>query len=453
VAIPLTFLLGLWTVGRRAALVGATCVAFSPYMIYFSTEARPYMLVLFLALLSTLALLRALDTGWPGWWVAYAACTCGAAYTHYTVIFILVPQLAWAMWTQPKARRALIAANVAAGVAYLPWLGGLQEDLHAPSFIPTLVPVNLHTLQLIFVSYWIGHPAIPIKRMPGELAVALAATGLAIGLFGLVEGLRKAGRLRWRLSPRSTLVIVLAVAPALLVVLYSWARVDVLGGGNLIASWPGLALAIGALVTSPLRRTLWVAAVALTLVAFSIGGAKMITPVAQRPNTAAAVAFINRVGTSGDPIVSVPVFDNPLSELDVALADAGSSQHHPVLRLGVPPLAEQLSHLNGPHPQPQFFGLTVTPPQVVARQAVALAHNGTLFLVSPSGHSPTFLKDYPNNPISLFAIALPGHFRLVEQMTFPSLFPISSESVYVFRDTNATAPRSPNRGADPVASR
>ena len=55
-AIPLTFLLGLWTVGRRAGLVGAVCVALSPYMIFFSTEARPYMLVLFLALLSTLAL-------------------------------------------------------------------------------------------------------------------------------------------------------------------------------------------------------------------------------------------------------------------------------------------------------------------------------------------------------------------------------------------------------------
>ena len=49
-AIPLTFLLGLWTVGRRAALVGATCVALSPYMIFYSTEARPFMLVLFFSL-------------------------------------------------------------------------------------------------------------------------------------------------------------------------------------------------------------------------------------------------------------------------------------------------------------------------------------------------------------------------------------------------------------------
>ena len=80
-AIPLTFLLGLWTVGRRAAVVGAAFVALSPYMIFYSTEARPFMLMLFLTLLSTLALLRALDSDQNVWWVAYAACSCGAVYS------------------------------------------------------------------------------------------------------------------------------------------------------------------------------------------------------------------------------------------------------------------------------------------------------------------------------------------------------------------------------------
>ena len=126
-AIPLTFLLGLWTVGRRAALVGATCMALAPFMIFFSTDARPFMLVLFFALLSTLALLRALDTGRLAWWAAYAASSCAAAYTHYTVVFLLVVQLGWALWTQPRARKPLVLANAAAVVAYLPWLGGLPR--------------------------------------------------------------------------------------------------------------------------------------------------------------------------------------------------------------------------------------------------------------------------------------------------------------------------------------
>jgi len=446
-AIPLTFLLGLWTVGRRAALVGAACVALSPYMIYFSTEARPYMLVLFLALLSTLALLRALDSGRLRWWVAYAACTCAVAYTHYTVVFFLVPQVVWALWTQPRERRALIAANVAAGLAYLPWLGGLREDLHAPNLIPFLVPVNIHNIGLILENTWIGQPTFLFFPQPGELAVALAAAGLAVGLLGLIENARGHDRLQWWLQPRTALILVLAVAPAVLVALYSWTRVDILVGQNLIASWPGLALAIGALVTSPRRRPLWLAAAALTLGAFAIGGAKMLAPASQRPNANAAVAFIDRVGTSGDPIVSAPFFANPLSELDVALAGAGQSQRHPVLRLGVPPLAEQLSPLSGPHPQPQFFGLPQTPPQELARQAAALARQGTLFLVFcryPEGKPPSLATSnlLKRNRISvdLFLRSLPGSFHVVEQVTYPGFSSLFLETVDVIRDTGLKRP-------------
>ena len=161
-AIPLTFLLGLWTVGRRAALVGATCVALAPFMIFTSTEARPFMLGLFFALLSTLTLLRALDTGRLVWWAAYAASSCAAAYTHYTVVFLLVVQLGWALWTQPRARKYLVLANVVAAVAYIPWLGGLRNDLHAPDNQIGL-PVSFHLLKVVLENWSIGDTVIPIS--------------------------------------------------------------------------------------------------------------------------------------------------------------------------------------------------------------------------------------------------------------------------------------------------
>jgi mannosyltransferase len=434
-AIPLTFLLGLWTVGRRAALVGASCVALSPYMIFYSTEARPYMLVLFLALLSTLSLLRALDSGRLGWWVAYSACSCAAAYSHYSVVFLLVTQLAWAFWTQPRARRALVVANVAAGLAYLPWLGGLRQDLHAPNLIGVLSPpLNPHNIGIIFEGFWIGHPLIRINLLPGGLAVALAAVGLAVGVLGVA--LRARGNSRWwRLPPRTTLIVLVAFAPAVMVALYSWARVDILAGQFFIASWPGLALAIGALVTSP-PRPLRLTAVVLTLGAYGIGAAMMLGSAAQRPNIDATVAYIDRVGTDGDPIVSEPFSANPLSEFDIALADAGLSRYHPVLRLGVPPLSEQLPHLAGPNPQPVFFVLPVTPPQVVARQAVDLAHNGTIFLVS-AANSLVFNQagiNRSNLTIDAFLAALPARYHVVGHTMFPSYEGNVPQSVYVIRD-------------------
>ena len=39
-SIPLTYLLGLRTVGRPAALVGAALVALSPFQIFYATEAQ-----------------------------------------------------------------------------------------------------------------------------------------------------------------------------------------------------------------------------------------------------------------------------------------------------------------------------------------------------------------------------------------------------------------------------
>ena len=449
-AIPLTFLLGLWTVGRRAALVGATCVALAPFMIFFSTEARPFMLALFLALLSTLTLLRALDTGRLGWWAAYAAGSCAAAYTHYTVVFLLVVQLGWALWTQPWARKYLVLANVAAAVAYIPWLGGLREDLHAPNNQIGL-PVTFHQLKIILENWSIGSDATPIEQLPGKLALVLAGAALAVGVVGLVQRLRTDNPSSRALSSRTVLIILLAVAPAVLIAVYSWTRADILDPRNLIPSWPGLALAIGALVISP-AKPLRLAAVALTLGAFAIGAEKMLEPVTRRPDVNAAVAFIDRVGTTGDPIVDGPWFANPVSELDVALGESGSptytpgntedtahpatpAQAHPVIRLGSPPLAEQFAVLASPHPQPNFSGLPITPPQEVARQATALARHGTIFLVIPDTSIKPLLDFFPNSSISLFVKALPSRFHIVRQVSFLGYSGHIPTAVYVFRDT------------------
>ena len=134
-AIPLTYLLGLWTVGRRAALVGAALVALSPFLIFYTTEARAYGLVLLLVILSTLTLLRALETRRVRWWAAYAACSCAVAYTHYPPVFLLAGQFAWAFWTRPDARTALVAANAAAALAYLPWLPTVLDNTGSPGAV------------------------------------------------------------------------------------------------------------------------------------------------------------------------------------------------------------------------------------------------------------------------------------------------------------------------------
>ena len=368
------------------------------------------------------------------WWVAYAVCTCGAMYTHYTAVFVLVVQLVWALWTQPQARKYLVMANVAVVLAYIPWLNGLREDLHAPNFIGVAAPLKTHIILSILETTAIGHPLLNIGRLPGRFTAVLAGAGLVVGLIGLILKARTSTRLRWRPTSLTTLVVLLALAPACLELIYSWARASVFGGPFLIASWPGLALTIGVIVTRP-SRPLWMVAAALTLGAYAIGGILMLGSAAQRPHADAVVAYINRVGTPGDPVVSLTYFANPYSEVDVALADDGQPTRYPVLRLGSPSLAEQLAPLSRPNPQPVFFGLPVIPPQQVAASAAASARHGTIFLIS---FSSSILPSNANAETRQFLQALPARFHVVTRINYPGLAGGYLMKLYVIRTTGSS---------------
>jgi hypothetical protein len=145
----------------------------------------------------------------------------------------------------------------------------------------------------------------------------------------------------------------------------------------------------------------------------------------------------------------VSFFGNPLSELNAALAGTSSFTYtsgntedharrpgkdpHAVLRLNVPPLAEQFRYLASPNPEPVLVGLPLTPAPEVARQAASLARNGTVFLVTDFAIRPdVLLKKDTNSTISQFLKALPPGFHIVEHVTYPT--DISPESVHVFRE-------------------
>src|SRR5450631_1430317 len=131
--LPVVYLLGLRTVGRPAALLATALTALSPFMIYYSAEARSYSVLMFLVTSSTLAMLLAIDTRRTRWWVLYAVCSCAAIYTHYTCGFVLAVQFAWIIWAHPDLRRPMVLANVGVIVGLLPWTSGLINDFHSPT--------------------------------------------------------------------------------------------------------------------------------------------------------------------------------------------------------------------------------------------------------------------------------------------------------------------------------
>jgi hypothetical protein len=433
--IPLTYLLGRWTVGVRAGLVAAMVVALSPFLIFYSTEARPYALLVLLCLLSTLALLQALRTDGRGWWAAYAVFSCAAAYTHFTAVFLLVAQLAWAFVTRPQARRPLVVANGAAAIGFLPWLPELIKTSKSPGtkLYEELEPFGLHAIRIDLGHWSIGHPFFTLQTVPGEVASVLALVGVAVAALGVMLTMRAQRVGVLRLPPEAVLAVVLAFAAPVGTAIYSDLRESVWGSRNLISSWPGFAVLLGGMLIyarAPLRAV----AVGLIIAAYAIGAVKMTETSHQRPDYESAAAYIDRIDQKSAPVVDlVAPTPGPPTATEAALALDGAGARHPVLRIGLPPLTAVLKA--APYAQ-----LATPSGEAIAREASALAGTGLLFIVAPTSTPIGSLESARRahirggvGQLGMFASflgALPARFHPITSRTYPGFAPVT---VYVYR--------------------
>src|SRR6202035_9689 len=277
-----------------------------------------------------------------------------------------------------------------------------------------------------------------LTMLPDRVATAILVAGLAAALLGVALRARSGNgnRLLPRVSAGTVLVVVLVVAPLAAIAIYSSLGPSVWEARNLIAAWSGLSLAVGALLTSP-HGFLRAAAVALVIVAYAIGASKMLDRSDQRPDYNSAVSFIDRVGSSGDPVIDfAPVTPGPLTELDAAFAQAGRSSRwrHPVLRLKYPSLSALLR-------APPYAQVPPTPPAAVISRAAHLARGHLLFVVA-LGQGRVWPDVLPK--------LLRASFRRVETRTFAGFVPTS---VYVFRNNqNSLGSATPSHPGIPSPS-
>lgn len=340
--IPLTYALGIRTLrSRGAACVGATLAALSPFLIWYSVEARAYGLTIALVAASTLSLLLAIDRGRWGWWAAYAGFSCAAMYAHYTAAYVLVAQLGWALWFHPEARKSAIVANLAAAIAFLPWLPGLVDDFQSPTqdVYGAFAPFSLHNFIDFTARFAFGHPALGLHSFLGAWAEAALIGGLALAIAGAFLSYWRAAQRR---EPRSrrrfealSLVVMLALAAPVGVALSSLIGNDMYLSRNLATSWPGLAVAMAALLTAgpPILRT---AAITLVVGAFAYGAIRMTETESQRPDFKDAAAFIDQQAGPQDVVLDVnplglgSTHDGPLSPLALTLDVNFERAHHTI---------------------------------------------------------------------------------------------------------------------------
>jgi len=316
--VPLVYALGVRTVGRGAALLGAALVAIGPFAVFYGTEARAYALLACLVTLSSLTLLRALETPSPGRWALFVLASCAALYTHYTAVLVLGAQAAWAAWAHRERLRELLIAHAAVVVGYLPWLPSQitqRRVVGGEGIIEELEPLTLGSVARSVLKLVPGHPFAPLRELPGRVALAALLIALAVALAALVAE----RRCRRPLPAPVLLIVALALATPVGALLYSLVSTSIFLPRNLIASLPAVCILIGALLVrerAPLRQL----AIGVVLAAVGLGTLRSLGDDFDRPPYGRVADFLEREAEPSDVAVEVQAgVDEPSLALEVEL--------------------------------------------------------------------------------------------------------------------------------------
>jgi uncharacterized membrane protein len=212
--IPLLYLLGRHLSTRREALLASALLAVSYHHIWFSQNARGYSMLAFFAIACTWCLLRLLEGG-PRWLaVAYGVSAALGAYTHLTMVFIVVAHGAVcvamlftdagrAVWTRDGwyALLPFVFASLGALMLYAPLL------LQVQSFFTK----RQSNLKGVSTASWALVEALRVLALgfgAGKLLLGLVVVAIAGGLFAL--GIASYAR-------RNAIALALFLAPAFVI--------------------------------------------------------------------------------------------------------------------------------------------------------------------------------------------------------------------------------------------
>ncbi len=126
-SLPLAYCLARTLTSRTAALCTLFVLAISPFHVWYSQEARMYAPLLFVSLLSTLFLFRALERGAVAWWGDYICVTACGVYMHIFMGLTIATHCGWVLLCHRRhlvwcLSSGMLAALIAFPVT-LQWFG------------------------------------------------------------------------------------------------------------------------------------------------------------------------------------------------------------------------------------------------------------------------------------------------------------------------------------------
>jgi hypothetical protein len=312
--IPLVYALGRRVSGVTAGLVASALMALSPFALFYSTEARAYSMAMALSAASTLFLLRALERDSFAIWSAYGLVVCAAMYTHYTTIFIIVVQAAWALAVRRDRARQLLLVYAAAAAAYLAWVPSLVDQRDDPIKLAVVggdTDVSVGTLLELVSRLIPGHPYVGLDDLPGIVPIVLLAVALAAAaVTALVHAMRD--RVMIDASSPALLVVLLAFATPVGVLAYSALSTNLMSSRNLTASLPLMAVALGMLAAA-LRPWQTKVVTSVALAAMAVGAVRAMDDDYQRPDYRKLGAYVDDAARPTDAVIGIPPTSGPFS--------------------------------------------------------------------------------------------------------------------------------------------
>lgn len=182
--IPVAYLIGRQLASRRAGLVLAAFAAVNPMLIWYSQEARSYVLLVFFCTLSFWFFLRALDHA-RGWDLAlWALSSALALCSHYFAIFPVAVEAAWLVVSLRSFWRLVLPALalvVATGAALLPLLSAQVNAAHIGWIEKSPLPTRFLEAGTSFLIGETGHViAEPVRYGYALLPAVAVVAALAL---------------------------------------------------------------------------------------------------------------------------------------------------------------------------------------------------------------------------------------------------------------------------------
>ena len=159
---------------KAIGIVAALLMALSGWQIAFAWEARMYTFGMFLSLISSWALLKAMrqKEQMPWWWILYAIITVAFAYTHYFAFFTIAAHALFVLGSVIKKTKWRIGEILQSKRMWFAILSGI---IMVATFFPWLKTFLKQNAQ-VQENYWV--PAIGGWSIPDTFYRMLAPTSL-----------------------------------------------------------------------------------------------------------------------------------------------------------------------------------------------------------------------------------------------------------------------------------